>query len=157
MYKLALAFSLAAHACAWIAFLFLLFWTGFYSGQSEIARAVNTPSDQSQAPLTRVETEVQTESFSASIVEINGKGVIPIMAIPVLLTAAAVVGVLLLDSRPRFGISLMWTSTIATVMFCLLGAFSIGLFYFPAALALILASTIESYSQLTKGPDATPA
>ena len=157
MRKWALTAALVGHILAWVALLFLVFWTGFYSGQSSTAVAVNPKVDQSQTTLTLADPGVTTKSFSASVIEINGLRIIPILAIPVALTAAAAMAVLLLPTRPRFGMSLAWTCTISIVLFSLLGAFSIGLFYFPAAMALILASLLASIGETNKGSATPPA
>jgi hypothetical protein len=157
MRKWALTAALVGHIFAWAALLLLVFWTGFYSGQSSTAVAVNSTGSQSQTTLTRVEAETTTESFSASVIDINGLRIIPILALPVALTAAAAMAIVLLPTRPRFGISLAWTCTIAIVVFSLFSASSIGLFYFPAAMALIPASLLASISNSNKGPATPPA
>ena len=150
MRRLALIAALVAHVCAWAAFLFLLFWPT-YSGSSVSAVAVNIAGDlPSRAPLTLVEPEVTRETFSATIIDVNGLRVVPILALPLALTAAAAMAVVLLPTRPRFGLRLMWTSTIAAALFSMLALFSIGLFYFPAVLALILASIIASIGEVNK-------
>ena len=154
MRKWALTSALVGHIFAWAALLFLIFWTGFYSGESTTTVAVNSTGSQSQATLTFVEVETTTESLSASVVDIHGLRIVPILALPVALTAAAAIAVVL-TTRPRFGISLAWTCTIAIVVFSLLSASSIGLFYFPAAMALIPASLLASISDANKG-SATP-
>ena len=157
MRKWALTAALVGHIFAWAALLVLIFWTGFYSGQSSTAVVVKGTGNQSQTTLTFVDSEAATNTLSASIVEINGFRIIPILAIPVALTAAAAMAVVLLPARPRFGMSLAWTCTISIVLFSLLGAFSIGLFYFPAAMALILASLLVSIGEMNKGSATPPA
>ncbi len=157
MLKWALKAALVSHIFAWVSLLLLVFWTGFYSGQSSTAVVVNGTGSQSQTTSTFVGSEATTESLSASVVEINGFRIIPVLAIPVALTAAAAMAVVLLPTRPRFGMSLAWTCTISIVLFSLLGAFSIGLFYFPAAMALILASLLASIGEMNKGSATPPA
>jgi|GEM_PF-1714255 hypothetical protein len=156
MRKWALTAALVGHIFAWAALLVLIFWTGFYSGESTTAVAVNSTGSQSQATLTFVEAETTTESLSASVVDLHGLRIVPILALPVALTAAAAMAVVLLTTRPRFGISLAWTCTIAIVVFSLLSASSIGLFYFPAAMALIPASLLASISDANKGSATSP-
>jgi hypothetical protein len=156
MRKWALTAALVGHIFAWAALLVLIFWTGLYSGESTTAVAVNSTGSQSQATLTFVEAETTTESLSASVVDIHGLRIVPILALPVALTAAAAMAVVLLTTRPRFGISLAWTCTIAIVVFSLLSASSIGLFYFPAAMALIPASLLASISDANKGSATSP-
>ena len=154
MRKLAFALAVLAHAFAWVAFLFFLFWPT-YSGSSVSPVAVNLPGYlPSQAPLTRVEPGVTLETFSATLVDVNGLRIVPILAIPVALTAVAVLASVRLHSRPRLGIVLLWSSTILLVLFSLLGLLSIGLFYFPAALALMAAALFGSIGVAgSRGPD----
>ncbi|MDA1228250.1 MAG: hypothetical protein BZY79_03955 [SAR202 cluster bacterium Casp-Chloro-G4] len=153
MRRLALAISLFAHVCAWAAFLFLLLWQAASSGESVTAVAVNSGDLPSSAPLTRVELGAPPETFSSSLISVNGIRIIPILAVPVALTATAVMASILLRGKPRLGLSLLWTSTISTVLFSLLGLLSIGLFYFPAALAMILAAVVGSLGG-SQGSDA---
>ena len=154
MRSVALAVALLAHVLAWVAFLFLLLWPT-YSGQSSTATAVNTEVVPGREPTSPAEPSAQTESYSASVVDVNGRGVIPILAVPLALTAVAVLAVIQLRSKPKLGMGLLWSSTILAVIFSLLGALSVGLFYFPAALAMILASVVGSLSATSK-PAATP-
>ena len=148
MRKLAFALALLAHGFAWVAFLFLLFWPT-YSGSSVSPVAVNMPGElPSRAPLTRVEPGVTRETFSATLVDVNGVRIIPILAIPVALTAVAVLASLKLHRRRMLSMVLLWSSTIVLVLFSLLGLLSIiGLFYFPAALAMIAAAVLGSIVQ----------
>lgn len=154
MRRLALAISLFAHVWAWGALLFLLFWSGSYSGVSETATAVNSAANvPSSEPFIRVEPVIAPETFSASLVEVNGRRIIPILAVPIALTVVAVMGSILLRGKPKLGMTLLWTSTIAAVLFSALGLLSIGLFYFPAALAMILAAVVGSLGG-SQGSDA---
>lgn len=94
--------------------------------------------------------------FSATLVDVNGVRIIPILAIPVALTAVAVLASLKLHRRRMLSMVLLWSSTIVLVLFSLLGLLSIGLFYFPAALALMAAALFGSIAKPeSRGPDVT--
>jgi hypothetical protein len=121
-----------SHGLAWAAFLWLALWPGMYQGMSETAVRVGTPPG---------EAAVETTYFTASLIEVNGRGVIPIILTPVGLSA---VGLLLLLWRGagRWPGPSLWVAAALLVAFCLLGLFSIGAFYAPSALALLAAAVL---------------
>ncbi len=70
-----------------------------------------------------------------TLLQVNGPQVIVLLVLPVLVTLAP----LLFPSRV--------TRVIATVLICgftLVGSFTIGLFYLPAALAMLIAACAKS-------------
>jgi hypothetical protein len=71
--------------------------------------------------------------FCASLVEVNGAGVLAVLAFPVLLAGIGVLAV-------RFGRrGLLMVATGALIGFCVVALSSIGLFYLPATVALVVA------------------
>jgi hypothetical protein len=83
------------------------------------------------------ETVVQ-ETERLSLLQSQGPGVLVPLAIPVVLAA---VGALAVHGRRRV---LMWTCVALLWAFSLLGAASIGLFYKPAALALLVVAALRT-------------
>jgi hypothetical protein len=73
------------------------------------------------------------QQVCASVVQANGVGVLGVLALPVLL---AVVGLIAVRGRHRW---LLVVVMVVLVAFCVLALASIGLFYLPAAIALIIA------------------
>jgi hypothetical protein len=73
------------------------------------------------------------QQVCASVVQANGVGVLGVLALPVLL---AVVGLVAVRGRRRW---LLVVAMVVLVAFCVLALASIGLFYLPAAIALIIA------------------
>ena len=71
--------------------------------------------------------------FCESLVEANGMSVLGVLALPVLLAG---VGLVAVGRRRR---SILVTVMAAMVAFCVLAAASVGLFYLPAAVALVIA------------------
>jgi hypothetical protein len=69
----------------------------------------------------------------ASLVEANGVGVLGVLALPMLLAG---VGLVAVRRRRR---PILVAVMVALVAFCVLGLASVGLFYLPAAVALIIA------------------
>ena len=124
--------ALTAHGLAWAAFLWLLFWPHFYEGVSETAVA---PGANAREPA----------RFTASLLEVNGLRVLPILLVPVALTglSLAVSVSSFRSTRRRPERLVLWSSALLLVLFCALGAFSIGLFYLPAALLSVTAAAVH--------------
>ncbi len=101
------------------ALLFLAFWP--YSYQSQTMSADGGVVDES----------------SASLIEENGMGVLVWLIIPVVMCLVAFLATL---SRIRGGKVIIWAMAILLLLFGLVSIFSIGAFYLPAALALIIAA-----------------
>ena len=74
--------------------------------------------------------------------------VFPLLLIPVALTALALVAVLVSESRQGTRKVALWGLALAVLLlgFCVVGIFSIGLFYVPAAIALVV-SAVKSLRQ----------
>lgn len=119
-----------AHAFAWAAGIWLAFGPA-YEGVSGTAALPGEPGGEA----TR---------FTATLIEVNGLYVIWLLAVPILLTGVP----LLVIRRPAAGRVgrkiLLWVPAAALLGFCAMAIFSIGLFYLPAALALITAAATDS-------------
>ena len=72
--------------------------------------------------------------------------VLPLLLIPVALTALALVTVLVSESRQGTRKVALWGLAVLLLRFCVVGIFSIGLFYVPAAIALVV-SAVKSLRQ----------
>ena len=77
---------------------------------------------------------VTSSSDSATLIAENGAWVILLLCVPV---ALAVLGLVGAARRRR---ALVWVPAAVLLVFVLLGGFSIGLLYLPAALALLVAA-----------------
>ena len=119
-----------AHTLAWIVALGLTFGP-IYQGVSVTAAIPGDVASES----TRV---------SATLIDVNGLRVLPLLLAPVVLTALALLAVLLTDAWSAKRKALVWVSAVLLLGFCALGSFSIGLFYLPAALALTLSAILGS-------------
>jgi hypothetical protein len=76
---------------------------------------------------------VQERQLCATLVEANGVNVLGVLALPVLLAG---IGLVAVRAGRRV---LLSTVMVALVAFCLLALASVGLFYAPAAVALVIA------------------
>ena len=76
---------------------------------------------------------VQQRQLCATLIQANGVDVLGVLALPVLLAGVGLVAV----RAGRRG--LLLTVMVALVAFCLLALASVGLYYAPAAVALVIA------------------
>jgi hypothetical protein len=114
----AVGLLLAISATVWLAF-----WPCFYEGVE--ARAIQPAEDAAGG--------VGERHFCASLVEVNGVDVFWVLALAVGLAAIGAAAAFL---RRR---AILLVSTVALGVFCLLAGFSVGLYYLPAAAALLVA------------------
>ncbi len=144
--------GVTAHALAWLGALFLAFWPWMYQGTEAIAVQTNIPS---LATLERVEPSTlgvtggsappEIRDFSASLIEVNGFRVLWVLAIPLTLSGAGLIGAMLGPRRRTQSIVYTWLAAVLLLAFCAAGAFSIGLLFLPAAIALIVAAGAGSW------------
>lgn len=83
----------------------------------------------------------------ASFIQINGFRVLAVMMLPLGLTF---IGFLLVKNAATLrtvGKVFLLTCPILLLLFCLVAAFSIGLFYFPSAVLLLIASVVALGNQ----------
>ena len=127
--------ALAAHALAWVAAVFFAF-APTYSGES--STAVNRGA----------ESVTETVRYTQTMLEANGPGVIFLLLVPVLLTGIALLAIRFANnSEEKRRAAFIWVPTIALLGLCVLAAMSIGLFYLPAALALLTAAITDRRAQ----------
>ncbi|MDE2938475.1 MAG: hypothetical protein OXR67_06100 [Chloroflexota bacterium] len=127
-----------AHVLAWIAFLWLAFWPYAYQGVS----ATPVQVDELGNPVGEIEAEIVRES--ASLVEVNGVGVLIPLFIPAAVTGLTLMMPLAWRNGGVRRTILFWMLTTALLGFCVLGYLSFGLMYAPAAVALAVATVLQS-------------
>ena len=131
--RLVFGSAAVAHGLAWAVFLWLVFWPFSYRGVSTQA----VPAGSDAAP--------QVTYTSASVVEANGLGVTLLLLIPVAVTGLALLAAWRLNpsgwTRP---VSL---GVLAVLMFgfCVMGMFSLGVFYVPAFLASAITAVVSIF------------
>ena len=89
---------------------------------------------------------VTSSSDSATLIAENGSWVILLLCVPVALGALGVIGAM--RGRRTF----VWVPAVILLGFVILGGFSIGLFYAPAALALLAAAGLTQARGGRAGP-----
>ena len=86
----------------------------------------------------------ESTRVTATLIEVNGLRVVPLLIAPVGLTALSLLTALAPGiSRTRRRVFL-WASAVLLLGFCVVGIFSIGLFYLPAAVALVVSAVMSS-------------
>ncbi len=124
----------AAHIFTWVV-LFGLVFGPVYQGVSVSAVAPGAPAGEP----TRT---------TATLIEVNGWHVLPILLVPAALTGLALLIVLRTSAGQTRRRVLVWVPAVLLLGFCILGSFSIGIFYLPSALALVLSSILVSRSRV---------
>ena len=119
-----------AHALTWVVALWLAFGP-VYQGESVTAVVPGEGGGES----TRT---------TATLIEVNGLRVLPILLAPVALTGLALLAVLLTHAGRARRKVLLWVSAVLLLGLCAVGIASIGLFYLPAALALVFSAILGS-------------
>ena len=87
----------------------------------------------------------ESKRLTATLTEVNGLGVLLLLLLllaPVVLTALALIATLLTSVASAKRRVFLWISAILLLGFCAAGILSIGLFYLPAALALVVAAAL---------------
>ena len=97
-------------------------------------------------------TFAPTYSSGRTAIEVNGPGVIFLFLVPVVLTGIALIAIrFATNTEEKRRAALIWVPTVALLGFCVLAALSIGLFYLPAALALLTAAIADCRTQDSTG------
>ena len=128
--------TVVAHVLTWVAAL-LLVVVPVYQGVSTTAVTPGGVASES----TRV---------TATFIEVNGLGVLTLLLAPVVLTALALMAVLTIHVRLAMRRVLLWVAAVLLLGFGAVGIFSIGLFYLPAAVALVVSAVMGSRRTLVR-------
>ncbi len=118
--------ALAALLLAFAAGLWLAFYPGFYQGVSVTASSSG---------------EVVESSEQASLLAENGMWALGLLAVPIVLAGLGVFGA---ARRFRF---LLWSVAVVLLVFSVISAMTIGLFYLPATIALLVAAALCTSSR----------
>ena len=121
-----------AHVLAWVVVLWLVFGP-IYQAESVTAAVPGAPANE-------------PTKTTATLIEVNGWRVLPILLVPAALTGLALVTVLKTNAGQTRRRVLVWAASVLLLGFCILGSFSIGIFYLPSALALVVSSILVSRS-----------
>ncbi len=116
-----------AHAFAWAAGIGFAF-VPVYEGESV-------------APALPGEPGGEVIRSSATTIEVNGLHVILLLLVPILLTAITLLGLRLQQTTMRK--VLLWSPAVVLLGFCFVAIASIGMFYLPTALALLVAAIAD--------------
>ena len=125
---LAFTAALCSHLLAWIALAVLVF-VPIYQGETVAAIPEGgIPSQPVRA--------------TATLIEVNGWSVLPIVLAPVVISGAGMLGVILAGPGLVWRRAPLGIAALLLLGICVAGAFSIGMFYLPAALAMAVSAGI---------------
>ena len=122
-----------AHVLAWVVVLGLVFGP-VYQGASVTPAAPGAPAN------------VPTKT-TATLIEVNGWGMLPILLVPAALTGLALITLLKTNAGQTRRRVLVWVPAVLLLGFCTVAIFSIGIFYLPTALALVFSAILDSFSR----------
>ena len=121
----------AAHVLAWVVGLWLVV-VPVYQGVSV-------------TPVTPGGIADGSTRYTATLMEVNGPGVVlPLLLTPVVLTGLGLLAALRAGTGLTRRNVLLGVSAALLLGFCAVSIFSVGLFYFPAAAALIVSAVTGS-------------
>ena len=121
--------AVVAHVLAWVAAIGLAVGP-IYQGESATA-------------VTGGGIGVEPIRVTATLIEVNGLSVLPLLLTPVLLTALVLVVIVANAGLRGRGVTL-WVSAVMLLGFCVVALFSVGIFYLPAGLAVLASAIITS-------------
>lgn len=110
------------------AFLWLVFWP--YSYRGEVVTELQPGGTQ------------QRSTEYASMLQMNGRGVLIPLSVPVALAGIGSWSAGVPPQR-RWGRWLLWAAIILSWGFCFLAIFSVGLYYMPSAVLLTVAALLR--------------
>ena len=79
----------------------------------------------------------------ATLIEVNGLSAALLIVIPVALTAITLNASLPGATHPRLMLILRWAAFVLLLLFCIAGALSIGIFYLPSTIAMLVAAILQ--------------
>jgi hypothetical protein len=82
-----------------------------------------------------------------TLVEVNGRGVLAVLFVPV---GVAATGLLAASWQTTAGGFALWVLAIGLWFFCLASMFSVGMFYAPSALALLVSAALVGRPRLAR-------
>ena len=85
--------------------------------------------------------------------EANGLWVIWLLLVPVLLSGLPLLALRFTDSGQSLRKAILWLAGLALLASCAVAIFSIGLFYLPAALALLCAAAASTLERPREQPE----
>ena len=96
---------------------------------------------ESVAPALSGESVGERTWMSSTLIAENGLHVVLLLLVPILLTALTLLGLRLQQTTMRK--ILLWSPAVVLLGFCFVAIASIGMFYLPTALALLVAAIAD--------------
>lgn len=87
---------------------------------------------------------IESVETTETLLKANGLSALPLLVGPVVLTALVVAILMTTRIKPSTRKVSLWVAAVLLLGFCVAGALSIGTFYLPAAVALVVAAVMGS-------------
>jgi len=87
---------------------------------------------------------IESVEISETLLKANDLSAFPLLIGPVVLTALVVAMLMTTRIKPSTRKVSLWVAAVLLLGLCVVGALSIGMFYLPAALALVVAAVLGS-------------
>ena len=123
------ALTWTAHALAWVAGAWLALGP-VYQSESIAATIPGEPAGE-------------VSRSTATLLEVNGLHGALMLLVPVILTGIALLAIQLTNKSQASRVVLLWGPVVLLLGFCFVAILSIGLFYLPAALVLLVAALTD--------------
>ena len=130
-----------------IALGFALLWSVLLVVAAFVAPVYSTSNSAASSDLTTGATSAAESTATATLVGVNGAGVLLIVSLP--LVASLVVAAALAFGRRRLG----WVVTTLLIVLNVLAMLSVGIFFVPTTLALIVACASTPRPRRRPAPD----
>ena len=98
---------------------------------------------ESVAPALPGESVGERTWMSSTLIAENGLHVVLLLLVPIFLTAITLLGLRLTAKSQTVRKVLLWGPAVVLLGFCFVAIASIGMFYLPAALALLVAAIAD--------------
>lgn len=122
---LGIASAAIAHFLAWAVSLYFAFYPCVYQGSSV---------------TTQTGVTIRESGCAGSLVTVNGLSVLLVLVVPIAITGLGLFATISKMVTYRVARILLWSTGISMPLVCVLGAFSIGVLYVPAALAMLVSA-----------------
>ena len=130
-----------AHVLTWAAGAWLAFGPIYHGVEYRGVTGRSGPSSSTLNPE-------EWTPFTESLIEANGLGAVWIVMVPILVTGIVGWTVYRADIRRVWRKVMIWVLAIALFGFCVMNLLTIGIFYLPAALALLIAAVANSVARI---------
>ena len=94
--------------------------------------------------VSRSSANPEPVTAGATLIQVNGYWVLILMAVPIALSGLGVVAAIRILRNRSYGIHLLWMAAVALAILVFIAGFSIGTFYAPSALLMLVSAVLAT-------------